>query len=60
MDMQLKNYVAPELRALGKIESLTNEVDCTGFNNKMGDQVDDSNPDAMMSMTGDIGEKMCI
>ncbi|MCH8825520.1 MAG: hypothetical protein IIB16_01070 [Chloroflexi bacterium] len=41
MEKRLKLYVAPKLKALGKIESITNAISCTGFANKSGPGFDD-------------------
>ncbi len=42
MDKQQKKYVAPKLQALGKIESITNAINCTGFATKTGVDLDDT------------------
>ena len=42
MEKQIKVYVAPKLQALGRIESITNAISCTGFANKTGSDYDDA------------------
>ena len=42
LEKQPKVYVAPKLQALGRIESITNAISCTGFANKMGTDWDDA------------------
>ena len=55
MDKQLKTYVAPKLQALGKIESITNAIHCTGYANKIGTDYDD------VSMTTTlVGSVTCL
>ena len=41
LEKRLKLYVAPKLQALGKIESITNAISCTGFANESGPGFDD-------------------
>ena len=41
MEKQLKVYIAPKLQALGRIESITNAINCTGYANKTGYDYDD-------------------
>ena len=55
MEKQLKNYVAPKLQALGKIESLTNAISCTGFANKTGINTDDASLDSPL-----VGNVQCL
>ena len=50
-----KLYVAPKLQALGKIESLTNAISCTGFANKTGTDHDD-----VTSATSLVGDVICL
>ncbi len=55
MDKQLKVYVAPKLQALGRIESMTNAIHCTGFANKIGTDFDD------VSLTSPlVGDPLCL
>lgn len=55
MEKQLKAYVAPKLQALGRIESITNAITCTGFANKTGTSLDD------VSLTTPlVGDPTCL
>ncbi len=55
MEKQLKVYVAPKLQALGRIESITNAVNCTGFANKIGTHWDD-----VTATTSLVGNGVCL
>lgn len=55
MKKQQKTYVAPKLEALGKIESLTNAITCTGFANKIGTDFDDASLSSPL-----VGTPICL
>ena len=55
MEKQLKLYVAPKLQALGKIDSLTNAISCTGFANKPSGGADDTMPNGPI-----VGDPICL
>ena len=55
MEKQLKVYVAPKLQALGRIESITNAINCTGFANKIGTNSDDTSLDSPL-----VGNVQCL
>ena len=55
MEKQPKVYVAPKLQALGRIESITNAINCTGFANKTGSDFDD-----VSLMTAVVGDPVCL
>ena len=55
LEKQLKVYVAPKLQALGRIESITNAINCTGFANKTGSDFDD-----VSLMTAVVGDPVCL
>ena len=55
MEKQLKVYVAPKLQALGRIESITNAISCTGFANKIGTDYDDQSLSTPL-----VGDPLCL
>ena len=55
MEKQTKVYVAPKLQALGRIESITNAINCTGFANKIGYDYDDTSYASPL-----VGDPLCL